>query len=315
LGHGNTTDKWILTLIETGDILGKDIIFIATGVLHSMALEATGTVRTWGFSGSGQLGHNNLEDRLMPTAVTREAFNMHKIVSVAEGRVHSVGVMMEGNFWVWGNGYMGQLGLDNQINQIIPIMIGKDTAFGESDLLSASCGTFHMMAVTKDGALWTFGKGAEGALDHNDRENRLVPTRVEAQHFGNANVVSIAGVVYHSAAVTEDGTLFTWGTGDESKGLGHSSGMPMWIPTRVDPSLMLGARIGPCHKLQPMRAMAFAMGTHSRLGGGCVYVTIPGELVQRVIEAYTIWPEGRTGELDGMVQMLGGGMMRAKGSI
>ena len=48
----------------------------------------------------------------------------------------------------------------------------------------------------------------------------------------------------------DDGTLFTWGRGDQSKGLGHASGMPMWpgVPTRVDPSLMGGARIGPCHK-------------------------------------------------------------------
>jgi len=84
-------------------------------------------------------------------------------------------------------------------------------------------------------------------------------------------VVSVAGAVYHSAAVTEDGTLITWGIGDESKGRRHSSGMLMWIPTRVDPGLMLGARIGPCHKIQPMRAMAFAMGTHFRLGGGCLY--------------------------------------------
>ena len=42
---------------------------------------------------------------------------------------------------------------------------------------------------------------------------------------------------------------------------------------------------------------------------------MPGELVQRVIEACTIWPEGRTGELNGMVRMLKGGMMRSKGSI
>ena len=27
--------------------------------------------------------------------------------------------------------------------------------------------------------------------------------------------------------MTEDGTLFTWDIGDDSKGLGHSSGMPM----------------------------------------------------------------------------------------
>jgi len=43
------------------------------------------------------------------------------------------------------------------------------------------------------------------------------------------------------------------------------------------------------------------------------YITIPGELVQRVIEASTTWSEGRTGELGGMVRMLGGGMMETKG--
>ena len=101
----------------------------------------------------------------------------------------------------------------------------------------------------------------------NDRNTRLVPTQVETQHVGNANVVSTAGAYYHSAAVTEDSTLFTWGIGDKLKGRGNASGMPMWIPTRVDPGLILGARIGPCHNLQLMHALAFAMGTHSRLGG------------------------------------------------
>ena len=73
----------------------------------------------------------------------------------------------------------------------------------------------------------------------------------------------------HNTLATQraQSTLFTWGIGDESKGIGNASRMPMWIPTRVDLGLMLGARIGPCHNLQPMHAMAFAMGSHSRLGG------------------------------------------------
>jgi len=40
-----------------------------------------------------------------------------------------------------------------------------------------------------------------------------------------------------------------------------------------------------------------------------VYATMPGELVKLVIEASTTWLEGLTGELGGMVQMLGGGML------
>jgi len=30
---------------------------------------------------------------------------MHKVVSLAAGRVHSVAVTMEGELWVWGSGY------------------------------------------------------------------------------------------------------------------------------------------------------------------------------------------------------------------
>ena len=53
----------------------------------------------------------------------------------------------------------------------------------------------------------------------------------------------------------------------------------------------------------------------SELERGCVYITMPGDLVQRVIEACETWPGGRTGELDGLVQKLRGGMMRTKGLI
>ena len=50
-------------------------------------------------------------------------------------------------------------------------------------------------------------------------------------------------------------------------------------------------------------------------GKDCEYVAMPGELVQRVVEACVSWPEGRAGELEGMVRMLGGGMIKARWSM
>ena len=117
------------------------------------------------------------------------------------------------------------------------------------------------------------------------------------------------------------------------------------MPMHIAPSSLKGARVGCCHDLPPMHALAFAMGTHSRLGsctaplavaaGGssqrrsqqqqgrapaaadkgkdCEYVAIPGELVQWVAKACVWWPEGRAGELEGAVRMLGGGMMKRRG--
>ena len=145
----------------------------------------------------------------------------------------------------------------------------------------------------------------------------------------------------------EEGTLYTWGKGAGASGLGHANGETKWVPTCVAPSLLQGVHVGPSHDLPPMHALAFAMGMHSRLGScaafptavvagssshgrsqrqqgkppatndkgnNCEYVTMPGELVQRVVEACASWPEGRVGELEGVVRLLGGGMTNARGS-
>jgi len=48
---------------------GVEIIMVAASGLRSVALEATGRVWTWGFGRSGQLGHNNEEDRLVLTII------------------------------------------------------------------------------------------------------------------------------------------------------------------------------------------------------------------------------------------------------
>jgi len=131
-----------------------------------------------------------------------------------------------------------------------------------------ACGYFHTLAVTKDGALWTFGNGGDGALGHNARNNRLVPMRIEAQHFGNANIGSVAARVdSHSAVVTEEGNLYTWG---EALGLGHADKQAKLVPTHITPLLLQGSRVGRCHDLPPMHALAFAMGTQARLGSDVV---------------------------------------------
>ena len=179
--------------------------------------------------------------------------------------------------------------------------------------------------------------GERGALGHNDQNDRLVPTRIDAQHFGNANIVSAAAGQLHSAAVTEEGALYTWG---DAEGLGHADEQARLVPTAVASRLLQGARVGRCHSLPPLIALAFAMGTHARLGSAaptgpaisgrrsrrqqgkapsadngkdCEYSSMPGELVQRVVEACVSWPEGRAGELEGVVRLLGGGMMKVRG--
>ena len=168
---------------------------------------------------------------------------------------------------------------------------------------------------------------------------------MDAQRFDNAKIVSAIAIFAHSAVVTEDGVLYTWGKGEENgvpTGLGHDDMQTKLVPTPVAPHLLESMRVGRCHSLPPSHALAFAMGTHDRLGiaaqtaapaqdgsrksrrqqgkapaaddnnQGCAYVMMPGELVKRVVEACASWPEGQSGELEGVVRLLGGGMVKDK---
>lgn len=114
----------------------------------------------------------------------------------------------------------------------------------------AACGAYHTTAVTEEGDLWTWGKGDDGALGHNTREHKLLPGRIgDGSAFGGSRVVmSAAGSCksgapgnFHSAAVTEDGTVWTWGSGPDGR-LGHGNDNERLRPARLGKELFADTR-------------------------------------------------------------------------
>lgn len=55
--------------------------------------------------------------------------------------------------------------------------------------------------------MWSFGKGTHGWLGHGNDKNVEEPKIVEKL----SKVVQISAGCWHSAAITEDGSLYTWG--------------------------------------------------------------------------------------------------------
>merc|ERR1712091_841675 len=129
----------------------------------------------------------------------------------------------------------------------------------------AACGEAHTLVVTEDGGLWACGHGLNGQLGLDDEAPRHVFERVGAGAFGGARVVAAAAGRDHSAAVTEDGALWTWGYGYYGR-LGHGDEENRLVPTEVAGAGLGGGRIGRCRGLPAEHAVAFAMGTHGRLG-------------------------------------------------
>lgn len=77
---------------------------------------------------------------------------------------------------------------------------------------SISCGAEHCLAITSGGQVLTWGNGLAGCLGHGDRTSRLTPTTVDGLRSVCATVAECGA--YHSAVVTLDGGLWTWGRGD-----------------------------------------------------------------------------------------------------
>ena len=275
LGHGNTTSTQVFTLVDAAHFEGASIVMAACGSEHSVAATAEGDVFTWGDGSFGRLGHNDEQRRLAPEKLGRWQFGGGKVVLVAAGWAHTVALAEGGVLWVWGNGIYGQLGLGDTNNRLVPTLLGAGEVFGGSLVRMAACGSAHTLMVTVAGSVWAWGAGDGGQLGLNDEQSRPTPMLVGPEHFAGASVATVAGGYDHSAAVTEGGALYTWGNGkpydpgsQAPGGLGHADLANRLVPTPVSPRLLGGARVGRCHGLAEEHALAFAMGTHARLGAG-----------------------------------------------
>ena len=109
---------------------------------------------------------------------------------------------------------------DHVAEQRLPTQV---MALASTRIVSVAAGETHLVAVAASGGVFTFGAGRHGALGHGDLKMRNVPTIVES--LKGVHVISASAGFSTSAAVSSDGSLYTWGSswfGDDHIGpLGH----------------------------------------------------------------------------------------------
>ena len=98
-------------------------------------------------------------------------------------------------------------------------------------VVAVSAGFYNSLALTADGAVWSWGGGVHGQLGHGDREDQLLPKKVEA--FAGQRVVAVSAGGDHSLAITADGAVRSWGCGREGR-LGHGEDLSnQLLPKKV----------------------------------------------------------------------------------
>ena len=92
-----------------------NIVMIAAGKLHALALDANGRVLSWGWAKDGRLGdgvngNRAFNGRPMPVVGADGLGELGSVVSIGAGPDHSLAVLANGTLMTWGDGYGGSLG-------------------------------------------------------------------------------------------------------------------------------------------------------------------------------------------------------------
>ena len=100
-----------------------------------------------------------------------------RVVAVSAGAGHNLALATDGSVWSWGNGADGRLGHGDTQNQQLP---KKVEAFAGQRVVAVSAGARHCIALTTNGAVFTWGEGEDGCLGHGeDLSDQLLPKKIE----------------------------------------------------------------------------------------------------------------------------------------
>ena len=198
----------------------KICIKAACGGQHSMVLTDANKIYGWGSNVYGQLGMN-IPDRLVMTPDIVPSLRRSGACHLVCGYSHSVALLKNEQIYVWGRNDCGQLGLGHYTNSPLPEHV---TALKRYQVQQVDCGYDHCIAfVAEDkGAdvpplerVYTWGRGEEGQLGHNDVFSRCVPKSVQTLEARGIRAVHAGG--FCSAAIDEAKQVYTWGDAKEGQ--------------------------------------------------------------------------------------------------
>ena len=135
---------------------------ISNGGSFSTAIKTDGTLWTWGYNTSAQLGNNSNTNVSTPITKFAGGTNWKQ---VSGGGYHTAAIKTDGTLWTWGRNYEGQLGITRSgagNDASTPVT----TFAGGTNWKQVGCSGSNIcritIAIKTDGTLWTWGDNSNG---------------------------------------------------------------------------------------------------------------------------------------------------------
>jgi alpha-tubulin suppressor-like RCC1 family protein/subtilisin-like proprotein convertase family protein len=182
----------------------NNVVAVAAGYYHNLALKRDGTVTAWGYN----LYHQ-----------TNVPVGLSNVVAVAAGEYHSLALESNGIVVAWGNNQFHQTNVPAGLSNVVAVAAGAFhnlalkndgtvVAWGENNdgqtnvppgltnIVAVTAGQFHSVALRNNGTVVTWGDNSFG--------QRNVPG-------GVSSVAAVVAGVNHNLAMGDSGTVVAWG--------------------------------------------------------------------------------------------------------
>lgn len=140
------------------------------------------------------------------------------------GFIHALALDTTGTVWAWGAGGDGRLGHGDEVHQAVPKIV---TALTGRGVRTVAAGYESSLALTADGVVLSWGRGALGQLGHGSCDSQLKPKEIEA--FKWKPIRAITAGNKRALALARDGSVYSWGDGAGGQ-LGHGDEMHLKLP-------------------------------------------------------------------------------------
>lgn len=203
---------------------------LSIGGSHGAGVGERGEVYTWGLNNKGQLGFpcpaptpesttttttvNTISSHAITAAPKRmDLLYGWDVKAVACGVEHTVAVTPH-DVITWGSNDRGQCGHGekSETDWVKPRSL---KVLHEAMVAQVECGRNHTLCVTGTSQVYAWGANDRGQLGLGDSNDRRSPCMIEA--LWALPVLQLAAGASHSAALTSNGFLFTWGANEKGQ--------------------------------------------------------------------------------------------------
>uniref|UniRef100_UPI00398F6BD1 serine/threonine-protein kinase Nek8 isoform X1 n=1 Tax=Pristiophorus japonicus TaxID=55135 RepID=UPI00398F6BD1 len=198
---------------------GVAIKHVSCGDLFTACLTDRGIIMSFGNGSNGCLGHGTFNDVTQPKIV--EALLGYEIAQVSCGASHVLAATNDREVFSWGRGDNGRLGLETQESHSSPQQVNVPS---EHEAQKVLCGIDCSMILTTRNHILACGSNRFNKLgldnitasEHPHPSNQVeevhIFTPVQSYPLNEGNIVHVDVGTAHSAAITETGECYTFGS-------------------------------------------------------------------------------------------------------